>query len=147
MCTLCAHLLTRWINSSEMLLCVFLSVAPELSKNSDVYSGKVQAVQEAGVPEPWNWSQNYLSKRREPLAQRHGVTSQKTWNLSTTTLKTSNLSFLRAIWKFRGEKSSNKAEYRHYIKVIGSDSGFGQFAPRGKSNLMSWIMAVWKWRR
>jgi hypothetical protein len=116
MCKLCAHLLTRWLSSSKMLLCVFVWVVPEISKNSDASSGKFQAVQDAGLPEPGSWRRNYLSKRREPLTQRqHGVTSQKTWNLSNTSVKISNLTFPSAIWKFRGEK------VKQYNRILALD--------------------------
>jgi len=41
--------------------------------------------------DPWRWRHHVPLKRCEPLTQRHSATSQKTWILSNTTVRTWNL--------------------------------------------------------
>jgi hypothetical protein len=43
---------------------------------------------------PWKWKHCDTSKRRKLFAQRHSVTSQKTWIFSNTATRTSYLPFL-----------------------------------------------------
>jgi len=44
----------------------------------------------------WIWRYCYVSKRREPLAQRHSVTSQKTWMLNKSAVRGWKLSFQKS---------------------------------------------------
>jgi len=126
MFTLCANLRTGWLNSSEILSCVFVWVVTEISKKKMTPSlARFKQSKETWLPESWSWRQKHLSKRREPLAQRHGVTSQKTWNLSNNTVKTSHLTFPCAMWKFLGEKVKQYSRIPILDKVTGSDSCFG----------------------
>jgi hypothetical protein len=149
MCTACQHLLTRWLNSSEMLPCVFEWIVTEFSKKKKVtptlarfrQSKKLDCLN-LGIEDETifrnvrNYSPNDTASRPRRLE-----------NSATPPWKPQTSHSIAQYENFEEKKCSNTAEYRHYIKVTGSNSGFGQFTPRRKSNLMSWMVAVRKWRR
>jgi hypothetical protein len=83
--------------------CVLWWVRSGISKGRAAFMFKGQAfLEEIILLSPWTWQQYVPSKRREPLSQQHSVTTQNTWVLSNTAVRTSNLTFDLFMFPFIG---------------------------------------------